>query len=363
MKSIKLLIFLTLIIINCNAQNKKSDLKHHELNFIDIFVSDSLPGNSCYRIPALITAPNGNIIAAIDERIGSCADLRDGRDINISIKISKDNGQTWSETKSIVDFPLGKSASDPSFILDKTTNEIFLFYNFMDLDKEKNIYYLHYVKSKDNGLTWSKSIDITKQITKPEWKNDFKFVTSGKGTQTKDGTLLHTLVNLHRGLYIFGSNDHGESWFFVDNPIKPADESKIIELSDKTWFINSRVNKLGYRYIHKSKDKGKTWESSIDSTLIDPGCNGSIINYPSKKQDSILISSNPNDSVQRKNLTVKVSLNGGKSWSNEKVIYKGSSAYSSLTILKNGEIGILFERDEYTKNTFTKFSLDWLLEN
>ena len=45
----------------------------------------------------------------------------------------------------------------------------------MNLEKEKDVYYLKYVTSLDNGRTWSHPIDITNQISKPEWKNDFKF--------------------------------------------------------------------------------------------------------------------------------------------------------------------------------------------
>ena len=52
-----------------------------------------------------------------------------------------DNGNSWSEIKRVVDYPLGKSASDPSMIFDRITNKIFLFYNYMDLDNEKDIYY------------------------------------------------------------------------------------------------------------------------------------------------------------------------------------------------------------------------------
>jgi sialidase-1 len=236
----------------------------------------------------------------------------------------------------------------------------------MDLDNEINVYYLHYVKSADNGKTWSKPVDITSQIAKPEWKNDFKFITSGTGIFTRTGKLLHCLVNLNRGLYVFGSNDHGKSWYFIDTPIKPADESKMVELVDGSWMINSRVNdKKGIRYVHVSGDEGKTWESHPESALIDPGCNGSIIRYTSINdgyKKNRLLFANAKMGNGRKNMTVRISYDEGKTWSEGKTIYPGSSAYSCLTILKNGDIGLFFEKEEYTENPFLSFSLKWLTD-
>jgi len=54
-------------------------------------------------------------------------------------------------------------------------------------------------------------------------------------------------------------------------------------------------------------------------------------------------------------------LDEGKSWSKPKIVYSGEAAYSSMTILSNGKIGLFFEKDNYSKNAFTSFSLDWLL--
>tara|TARA_B110000114_G_scaffold153834_1_gene166331 strand:+ start:110 stop:403 length:294 start_codon:yes stop_codon:yes gene_type:complete len=96
-------------------------------------------------------------------------------------------------------------------ILDETTEKIFLFFNYMDLNTNPEVYYLRYISRNDHGRTWSKPIDITNQISKPEWNHDFKFITSGRGIQTQSGILLHTLVNLNNGLHIFGSKDHGET--------------------------------------------------------------------------------------------------------------------------------------------------------
>lgn len=356
------LLFLTSLLWTqkVNAQSKKDTLE-----MVNLFSSDLKEGVSCYRIPAITTALNGDVIVAIDERVPSCGDLKWSNNINIVMRRSTDNGTSWSEIETIVDYPLGESASDPSMILDETTGELFLFFNYMNLDLEKDVYYLKMVSSKDNGKTWSTPIDLTSQITKPEWKKDFKFITSGRGIQTQSGDLIHTLVNLEKGLFLFKSQDHGKTWKLLETPILPADESKVMELSDGTLMINSRVNNLGIRYVHTSKDGGITWTSKPENQLIDSGCNASFVRYSLKNKKGSknrLLFSNPNSKDSRENLTVKISYDEGKTWSKGKTIYAGSSAYSSMTILKNGEVGLFFEKDDYKENVFVRLSLAWLTD-
>ena len=335
------------------------------LNFTNLFDPSLKPGVSCFRIPSIITAPNGDLIVAIDERVPSCEDLKRNRNINIVMRHSTDNGASWSNIETVVDYPLGKSASDPSMIVDKETGAIFMFFNYMDLDKEKDVFYLKVIKSTDNGRTWSAPADITSQITKPEWHHDFKFITSGRGTQTSKGKLLHTLVNIEHGLHLFGSDDHGESWHLLDSPIQPADESKVVALSDGTWMVNSRINGEGTRVVHLSSDEGSTWVSTPDATLIDPGCNASLIRYTAIQDGADknrLLFANANSKAERENMTVRISYDEGRSWSEGKTIYAGSSAYSSLSILANGDIGLFFEKDDYRENVFVAFPLAWLTD-
>ena len=345
---------------NPNEQIASGIIEYH--NLFDRTMGDNI---SCYRIPAIVTAQNGDLIVAIDERVPSCGDLKWSKDINIVLRRSSDNGKSWSDIENLIDFPYGKSASDPSMIVDKMTSEIFLFYNFMDLDLEKDIYYLHFIKSDDNGKTWSNPVDITSQITKPLWQKDFKFITSGRGIQTQSGKLIHCLVNLDKGLHLFGSDDHGKSWYIIDTPISPANESKIIELNDGTWMVNSRVEDQGMRWVHTSKNQGKKWVSNPEPNLIDPGCNASIIRYTSIKEGfskNRLLFSNSKMKTGRKKMTVRISYDEGKSWSDGKTIYAGDAAYSSLTVLKNGDIGLFFEKDNYTENVFVSFTLAWLTD-
>ena len=328
------------------------------LEFLDLFDNSMNIKVFCYRIPSLVTTTNGTLIAAIDERNNSCGDLKWNRDINIVIRKSFDDGKTWTKIEKIVDYPLGSSASDPSMIVDKKTNEIFLFFNYMDLDNAKDIYRFMVIKSSDNGENWSEPVEITNNIIKRGWEKDFMFITSGRGIQTKDGTLLHCLVNLNKGTHVFGSKDHGKSWFLIDTPLSPGDESKIIELSNGNWLVNSRVNSNDSRYSHISKDNGQTWATYKNKDLQDPGCNASLVKY-----DELLLFTNAFDSKYRKNLSLSISKDQGRTWAKNQTIYKGESAYSSMTKLKNGDIGVFFEKDNYTKNVFVRIPKSWLTKN
>jgi len=352
--------------LNTKAQKKeKYQIAEGVIEYHNLFDKTMEKGVSCYRIPAIVTAPNGDLVVAIDERVPSCGDLKWSKDINIVVRRSSDDGKTWSDIETVVNFPWGQSASDPSMIVDEVTGDIFMFYNYMDLKKEKNVYYLHVVKSSDNGKTWSEPQDITSQIAKPEWHNDFKFITSGRGIQTRSGKLLHCMVNLDSGMHLFGSDDHGKSWYFIDTPVKPANESKVVELADGSLMINSRANKTGMRYVHVSTDSGQSWQTRPEPALIDPGCNGSIIRYTSIEdgyKKNRLLFSNAKMEKGRSNMTVRISYDEGLTWSEGKTIYKGGSAYSSLTILKNGDIGLFFEKDGYKENAFVSFSLEWLTD-
>ena len=65
---------------------------------------------------------------------------------------------------------------------------------------------------------------------------------------------------------------------------------------------------------------------------------------------------------ERKNMTIRISYDEGKTWSEEKTVYAGSSAYSSMTILSNGDIGLLFEKDDYQEIVFVRLTLQWLTD-
>lgn len=317
-----------------------------------------------YRIPSIITAMNGDLIAACDARRDNAGDLIHfgSRNIDIVVKRSTDNGKTWGPMETVADYPKGEGGTDPSMVLDRTTGDIFMFYSYIEKKPSKEfLFKVH--RSQDNGKTWSKPRDITKDISKREWKNAFKFISSGRGSQMENGTLIHNYVLLGKGVKIFGSSDHGNSWKLMDAEIKPADESRVLELADGRLMVNSRVGG-GLRWVHRSSDMGKTWSGQKEYQLPDPRCNGAILRYTSKKngyQKNRLLFCNAGSKNGRKNLAVRISYDEGLTWSAGKVIDPGPSAYSEITILQDGTIGVFYEPG-YKSLRFVRFALEDLTD-
>jgi len=325
-----------------------------------------------YRIPAIATALNGDLITVIDARRKTARDMQWTDDIDISISRSSDNGKTWSEPTPITHYhKTPKVGSDPALIVDKTTGEIFCFYNYLDHSKIKKkstkVNYRFYVmSSKDHGKTWSEGKDITDQIKPKSWgKNDFNFITSGRGIQTRSGELLHTIARIDHGIYVFGSKDHGKTWYVKENKVtKKGNECKIVELNNGDLMINSRWAK-GSRSISVSKDNGKSWTNHLDNNLVDARCNAAIIQYTSVKdgyKKNRLLFCNANSPNGRKNLAVKISYDDGKTWSEGKVIDFGYSSYSTMTILKDGSIGIVYESTISVGLKFVRITLEDLTD-
>ena len=315
-----------------------------------------------YRIPALCTAPNGDLVAVCDARHEGGGDLNHAKPINIAVRRSSDGGVTWTEPVFTWKWKWTEdehwAGSDPSLVVDAKAKKIFLFYNVWESKKRHGVFQFYVQESSDNGRTWSKPRDISKDIAFPEWpfgKRDreggFIFITSGSGIQAKDGTLLHTIVHVNDGNALFGSDDHGKTWKPFGKPVKNGDECKVVELSDGSWMINSRW-RGGGRQIHVTKDRGKTWESRYDNSLEDPQCNAQIMRY-----GKALLFSNCKSPNRRALLYLRVSADDGNTWSDGICIEPKGAAYSDMTILPNGDIGVLYEGAGYATINFTTVTL------
>ncbi len=315
-----------------------------------------------YRIPAFCTAPNGDLVVACDARRNHGGDLNTCQPIDIAIRRSTDGGKTWTEPKFSWRWQWDDAAhwagSDPSFIVDMKAKKIFLFYNVWESLNNHGVFQFYVQESSDNGKTWSKPRDISKDIAFEGWpfgkkqnEGGFIFISSGSGIQTKDGTLLHTLVHVGDGNALFGSTDHGKTWKAVGKPAKNGDECKVVELSDGSWMINSRWGGGG-RQIHVTKDRGETWASRYDKSLLDPACNAQIMRVGDK-----LLFSNCKSPNRRHNLHVRASMDDGATWPVDVTVCPDGAAYSDMAVLPSGKLGVVYEGAGYATINFVPIEM------
>jgi sialidase-1 len=109
--------------------------------------------------------------------------------------------------------------------------------------------------------------------------------------------------------------------------------------------IREQNGKTKQRLVALSSDGGASWkETYFDPSLITPVCQSSILLFEQKSQ-SLLIYSGPNSTDKREKMTLKFSLDGGKSWVKEKEVYAGGAAYSDLVQVDEEQVGLFYEKE------------------
>ena len=343
----------------------------------DVFVSGR-DGYHTYRIPALITTKAGTLLAFCEGRKNSKAD---SGNIDLLLKRSTDGGQTWSRQQMIWD-DAENTCGNPCPVVDAETGTIWLTMTHnLGSDTESAIQAktaratrtVWLCRSTNDGVNWSPPVEITSAVKDPSW--GWYATGPGIGIQISHGKFAgrlvipcdHTWDGETRGSHVIYSDDHGNTWK-VGGVVRPKmNECQVVELADGhgTLLLDMR-SYLGEkrRAQSVSRDGGLTWsEPRSHPELIEPVCQASILRYTWLGQGkSRILFSNP-ASDKRRNLTVRLSYDEGKSWPAAKPLHTGPAAYSCLATLKNGNILCLYEHGAetpYEKITCAIFSLDWL---
>ena len=167
--------------------------------------------------------------------------------------------------------------------------------------------------------------------------------------------------------HVVYSDDHGETWALGGSTsIDQVNECCVVELDNGDVVLNTRNydRTKRTRQVTFSGDGGMTWlDQRHDESLIEPICQAALVRYPDKGDR--LLFANPASREERRNLTVRLSGNGGGDWLHERVLHPGPAAYSSLAVLPDGTAACLYERGEdhpYETITLARFDLAWLMD-
>ncbi len=327
-------------------------------------------GVHTYRIPGMTITDKGTLIAVYDIRYKHSGDLP--ANIDVGMSRSTDGGRTWEPMKVIMDMGEpheNNGIGDPSILFDPVSKKLWVAALWSKGNRsiagskpglsEDETGQFVLVSSDDDGVTWSKPNNITKQVKNPAWH--LFFDGPGNGIAMQDGKIVFPAqywdeMRVPHSTLIY-SDDHGKTWKSGTGARSNTTESQIVETLPGTLMLNMRDNRGGFRSIATTRDLGKTWVEHHTSfnALPDPVCMASLIkaNVTVKgKQKDVLFFSNVNTRSGRFNLTIKASSDLGESWpSNHHLLIdeRRLFGYSDLTRIDNKTLGLLYEgeRDLY----------------
>lgn len=326
---------------------------------------------SAYRIPGIVTSKKGTLLAVYDIRHNSSVDLQEY--VEIGLSRSTDKGQSWEKMRVPMAFgeteglPKAQNGvGDPAILVDETTGDIWIvaawvhglgnrraWFNSqpgMDLNHTAQ---LMMVKSEDDGQTWSEPMNFTAQLKDPAWY--FLLQGPGRGITMKDGTIVFAaqFIGADRipNACIIYSKDHGKNWNISTLARTNTTESQVAEIKPGTLMLNMRDNRGGSRAVSVTSDMGKTWTEhpSSRSALQEPVCMASLIHVNAADNvlgKDLLLFSNPNDTKERRNITIKASLDSGMTWKESNQLLLDAEdgwGYSCLTMIDSETVGIFYE--------------------
>jgi sialidase-1 len=356
-------------------------------------------GYKLYRIPGIVVTKTGTILAYAEARRHSGSDWDT---IDLVMRRSTDGGRTFSPQRVIAHTPdvprnpvalerkQGKpddvTYDNPVAIADKNGSVHFLFC--------REYMRVFYTRSDDDGQTFSTPVDITAVFDgyRPQFVWRVVATGPGHGIQLAKGRLilpvwlaLGTVGNGHgpsvaSTIY---SDDDGKTWKHGDiavpnTPKTPSpNETEAVQLASGSVMLNVRVvSDKNRRVIVTGKDGAHRWSAPrFQNDLPDPICFAGIVRFSTKKTSgkNRILFSNPDNltrtdgkqtiSKDRRNLTVRMSYDEGKSWPVKKTVEPGSSGYSDLAVLPDGSILCLYEAGgafPHEKLVLAKFNLAWL---
>jgi sialidase-1 len=374
----------------------------------EIFSTKLNPTYKLVHIPGILVTAKGTVLAWCEARKKG----GDWDQIDIVLRRSTDGGRTFGEAKSIAnvqgpktknEFALRVKGVDPN---DVTYNNPVLI-----ADKDGTVHMVFcleymrcfYQQSKDDGVTWSTPVEITTTFGAFKKDYDWKVLATGPNhsIQLKTGRLVvpvwlstGTGGNAHRPSVTstIYSDDQGKTWKAGEIAVPCTEEwinpneTVAVELADGSVMLNVRSeSKKHRRLVAVSKDGATGWSTPrFDEALLEPICMGAIVRYSlagvNGADKNRILFTNPDNLARedgketegknrdRKNVTVKLSEDEGKTWTASRAIEPGFSGYSDVAVTPDGTILCLYGKGEkkefggfaFGQIVLARFNLEWV---
>ena len=379
------------------------------LEKLDLFTVGDHPNYNIYHIPGVVVTARGTVLVWCEARKRT-AGVSDWDDIRILLRRSTDDGKSWSAPNSVVSVE-GPKRKNPLALRMKNVDPNDTTYNnpVLIADKDGTVHMLFcleyerafYQRSEDDGISWSKPVEITSTFDAFKKHYDWKVLATGPNhsIQLKTGRLVVPVWlstgeggNAHRPSVTatIYSDDYGKTWKAGDIAVPCTEEwinpneTVAIELNDGRVMLNVRSeSKAHCRLVVTSPDGATNWSTpKFEDALLEPICMAGIVRYKHSGQNLILFSNphnleaakgnpEPGKSRARKNVSIKISRDDGQTWPLTKLLENGPSAYSDIGVTQNGTILCFYGRAgdgtgmmawSGARLTLARFNLEWLLQ-
>lgn len=361
-------------------------------------------GYALFRIPGVVVTAKGTVLAYCEARK---SERGDWGHIDLVARRGPDGGKTWGAAFPLPTVP-GPHRKNPVAAAQKLGGEPgAVTYNnpVMIADPAGPVHLLFcveymrcfYSRSDDDGVTWSAPREITAAAFdpfRPEYPWQVLATGPGHGIRLKTGRLVvpvwlstGTGGHAHRPSVAATvvSDDGGATWKRGDVAVPNTpdwvnpNEATVAELPDGRVVLNARSeSKANRRLVTASADGATGWSRpAFDDALPEPVCCGSLLSLPGPRP--LLVFSNPNTldradgkaapggSRDRKNVSLRTSADGGRTWSAARAVEPGFSAYSDLAPARDGGVYLFYERagtgaaaSRYGRLTLARIPPDWL---
>lgn len=330
-------------------------------------------GYHTFRIPAIVRAHDGDLLAFAEGRHDSAGDTGA---IDVVLRRSADDGRTWGPLAVVATNGNGTAGNPSPVVLPKGRIVLLTTHNGANATESEimrdqvsavDTRRVFVQSSMDDGWTWTQAREITAQAKLPNWR--WYATGPGHAIVLRHGPHIGRIIvpanhsiapppgsadtgaeaKYYGGHDLF-SDDSGETWhigFTDDNPdgYINVNETTVAELPDGTLYFNSRDaggTAPGNRVDAYSRDGGATLAAPYQPQpdLVGPQVEGNVL-QPSRAE--LLLFSGPADPTTRAVMRIRVSTDSGHTWQDGFTVSTQPAAYSDLIELDPTTVGLLYE--------------------